>query len=128
MAEEMKNQELENEEETKATENNQEQENDQDNAGVPAEVPDEKKGFHPIQGIKNWGHNFAENHPNVVSGAKTAVKVGVGVVVGAVGTVTVLASVAAKNGQAVEDDDSDYNQDDDESVVDSTATEVDDQQ
>lgn len=130
MAEEKKtmNNEQENaeKENTKNTQDNQNNEPVQD---PPANVPeDEKKGFHPIQGIKNWGHGFAEKHPKITAGAKTAGKVAIGVGIGAVGTVAVLAKVAASKGaESDENDDLGFDSyDDDDNTIDSTATEVDD--
>ncbi len=122
-----KEKELEKMEETKVTENEQEQE-DQGVENPPAEV-DEKKGFHPIQFVKTKATEFADKHPKIASGVKTGAKVAGGVVLGAVGTVAVLATVAAKKGdESVDDEDIDLDEleDDDENIIDSEATEVDD--
>lgn len=113
-------------EETKELENVQEeeiQENDEQN--LPAEV-NEKKGFHPIQFVKGKVTEFGENHPKVISGMKTAGKVGAGVAIGAAGTVAILASIAKHQGDA--EDLEDLSEDDDEDVIDSTATELNDEE
>lgn len=89
---------------------------------LPAEVP-EKKGFHPIKFVTGKAKEFGENHPKVVSGLKTAGKVGAGIGIGAVGTIAVLASIA--KGQADnESNDIDNSELENDDIVDSTATEV----
>ena len=98
--------------------------NDDQGKDLPAEVPEEKKGFHPIQGLKNFGQKFSEDHPNITSGLKTAGKVAVGVGIGAVGTVAVLAKIASDKAGSEDNDDNDLYDEDD--AIDSTATELDD--
>lgn len=94
----------------------------------PANVPEgEKKGFHPIQGLKNFGAKFSEEHPKITNGLKTAGKVAAGVAIGAAGTVVVLAKVASDKAASEENSDEGYDSDDDD-YIDSTATEVDDEQ
>lgn len=124
MAKEIKKEELK-KEETKELENEnlEEQEtNEEENKDLPAEVP-EKKGFHPIKFVTGKAKEFGENHPKVVSGLKTAGKVGAGIGIGAVGTIAVLASIA--KGQADnESNDIDNSELENDDIVDSTATEV----
>jgi hypothetical protein len=118
MAEEIKK-ELENEE-TKATEEAQANENQETTEVATVE---EKKGFHPIQALKAKGAEIGKKHPKAVSVLKTTGKVAAGIGIGVVGTVAVLASVAAKQGDSSDDGDLDLG-DLDMNPIDVDATEV----
>lgn len=125
-ATETKVDETEVKEETKGNEPEDQAEDNQDKgAENPPAKTDDKKGFHPIQALKNKVAEFSENNPKVVSGVKTVGKVAGGVVIGAVGTVAVLASIAAKKG-IEENQDDDSCDDEDDNIIDTEGNELDD--
>lgn len=111
MAEEMKKDEILEEEKAKDTGNNpgDQEPNDEpvNDDPTPAEGDENKKGFHPIQGIKNAIGKSKKKHPKIAKGLNTAAKVGAGAVIGAGIAVATLASIAAKTGATSGSEDSD---------------------